>query len=64
MSIANKSMIVLGAALMSFSAASFAGVAPIVPGPVRSVQLPPPPPPPPVQICLPVLLMGTVCFYS
>jgi hypothetical protein len=63
MSIAKKSMTALAAALMTsvFSATSFAGVFPAGPVPVEKAQLPPPPPPP-VQICLPVILVGTVCF--
>lgn len=63
MAIAKKSLLVLAAALATslFSTATFAGYAPIVPVPVKAISLPPPPPPP-VQVCIPIILVGTVCF--
>lgn len=66
MSIANKSMLVLAAALVTsvFSAASFAGVVPPVAVlPPLKARLPDPPPPPPtVQICIPAFFAGVICI--
>jgi hypothetical protein len=58
MSIAKKSMITLATVLV-FSATSFAGN--FVTGPMPA-RLAPPPPPPPAPVCIPVPIIGVVCF--